>query len=450
MPPRHNFSLPARSTAIILPPRALPPLAMTTSPVPARLRAAASVATGSAAAPRPRATAPASPAPALSPALARSIAGRLAGWFGEHAREMPWRQTLDPYGIWVSEIMLQQTQVRTVIPYWERWMQTLPTALALAESSPERVLKLWEGLGYYSRARNLQKAASQIVTAHGGRFPEDFDSILALPGIGRYTAGAVASIAFNQPRPIVDGNVIRVLARLFALDGNARERPVTNQLWDLSTQLVEAAARRPLPAIWRKPGRRFRCSGTASLFNQSIMELGATVCLPQQPDCAACPLRECCRARREGRVALLPNLGARPTPTLRRFVALLVRHKDRWLVQQRPKEVVNGQLWEFPNREVTSARMTPGQVARSLLGERVGRAPLQRFHTLQHSITRYRIALEAHRMDLEEAPEPAAPPEPGAAAAPQPVHRWLRLAELEQLAFPSAHRKLLRRLQAER
>jgi len=153
----------------------------------------------------------------------RRLVPTLLDWFARNARDLPWRHTLDPYAIWVSEIMLQQTQVKTVIPYWQRWVRELPDARALAKAAPEKVLKLWEGLGYYTRARNLQKAAQQIARGRGSKFPTAFDDILALPGVGRYTAGAIASIAFNQPRPILDGNVIRVLTRVFGISENPRD-----------------------------------------------------------------------------------------------------------------------------------------------------------------------------------------------------------------------------------
>ena len=149
---------------------------------------------------------------------------KLLTWFSENARELPWRRTNDPYGVFVSEIMLQQTQVKTVVPYWERWMRALPDLRALARAKPARIHKLWEGLGYYTRVRNMQKAARFILAQHGGRFPHKFEQVLALPGIGRYTAGAICSIAFNQPTPVLDGNVIRVLTRLYGIPGNPRDR----------------------------------------------------------------------------------------------------------------------------------------------------------------------------------------------------------------------------------
>src|SRR2546422_1098441 len=166
----------------------------------------------------------------------------LLPWFAANARDLPWRRTRDPYAIWVSEIMLQQTQVKAVVPFWQRWMRALPSIEAVASARPGRIHKLWEGLGYYTRVRNLQKAAQAIVERHGGEFPQTFDEVLALPGIGRYTAGAICSIAFNQPRPILDGNTIRVLTRLFAIGGNPREATVNARLWRIAGQLVMAAA----------------------------------------------------------------------------------------------------------------------------------------------------------------------------------------------------------------
>src|SRR3989475_10796852 len=164
----------------------------------------------------------------------------LLNWFKQNARDLPWRRTRDPYAIWISEIMLQQTQVKTVIPYWQRWMRRLPDVCALARARPDAVLKRWEGLGYYLRARNLQKAARTIVDRHGGRFPERFDEWVALPGIGRYTAGAICSIAFNQPTPVLDGNVIRVLTRVFGIAENPRRKETNASLWKLAQNLVRA------------------------------------------------------------------------------------------------------------------------------------------------------------------------------------------------------------------
>jgi A/G-specific adenine glycosylase len=189
---------------------------------------------------------------APNPAKIKALVDALLPWFAREARDLPWRRTRDPYAIWVSEIMLQQTQVKTVIPYWERWMQALPTLEAAAAASSDQIHKLWEGLGYYTRVRNLQKAAQLIVERHSGRFPEAFDDILALPGIGRYTAGAISSIAFNQPAPILDGNVIRVLTRLYAIAENPKDKQTNDRLWRLAKSLVPRPAPRA-PRLVLKP-----------------------------------------------------------------------------------------------------------------------------------------------------------------------------------------------------
>src|SRR6266496_4578583 len=239
----------------------------------------------------------------------RRLVSVLLDWFTRHARELPWRRTLDPYAIWVSEIMLQQTQVKTVVPYWTRWMSELPTVKALAAAGPDRVLKLWEGLGYYTRARNLQKAAQRIVEFHRGKFPENFDDILALPGVGRYTAGAIASIAFHQPRPILDGNVMRVLTRIFGIAADPREKKTNAQLWQITEELVHYAS--------HVAHHEFPCSR----LNQSLMELGALICTPRSPRCERCPVNRLCVARHRGWQEKLPKIGRRETRTARRFIA---------------------------------------------------------------------------------------------------------------------------------
>ena len=353
----------------------------------------------------------------------------LLEWFARNARDLPWRRTLDPYGIWVSEIMLQQTQVKTVMPYWERWMRELPTARALAAAAPDRALKLWEGLGYYTRARNLQTAAQQIVREHAAKFPTAFDDILALPGIGRYTAGAIASIAFNQPAPILDGNVIRVLTRLFNIGENPREKEANKRLWRLAQALVTASANSQFSIFnFQFSIPHLQIGGPCSALNQSLMELGALVCTPRQPRCADCPVRRHCKARKASRVDALPNLARRPPATARRFVAFLAQRNGAWLVQQRPARVINAHLWEFPNIEV-SPDASLAEAAFQLLGRKPRKlAPLV---VVKHSITRYRISLEACLATTL-----------GNVSAHEHA-RWLPLPELEHLSFTSAHRKVL-------
>jgi A/G-specific adenine glycosylase len=355
----------------------------------------------------------------------KSLVPLLLDWFRAHARDLPWRRTRDPYAIWVSEIMLQQTQVKTVIPYWERWLRELPTIESLAGAAPEKIHKLWEGLGYYTRVRNMQKAAQQIVARHNGMFPTTFDDVLGLSGIGRYTAGAICSIAYNQATPIVDGNVIRVLTRIFGIETNARDKDTQALLWDLAHELVSHA--KAAKVAKKKPSRPQRPLREAcSHLNQSLMELGALICAPRDPNCAACPVRRLCIARRENRTSDLPNLGKRIAATHRRFAAFVVRHEDRFLVRQRPAGVVNAHLWEFPNIELPSPAAAPAASARQALG--FAPKELLPICTIKHSITRYRITLEAF----------TAAGDPGKA-----VGEWVRAGDLEKLSFPSAHKKIL-------
>jgi A/G-specific adenine glycosylase len=340
----------------------------------------------------------------------RRLARKWMLWFDQHARDLPWRRTRDPYAVWISEIMLQQTQVKTVIPYYERWMRALPTVADFARARPERALKLWEGLGYYRRARLAHTAARLIVGQHAGRFPDKFDEVLALPGIGRYTAGAICSIAFNQPTPILDGNVIRVLSRLLAIAGDPRSKTVQTKLWRAAEKLVSA-------------------SGEPSRLNQGMMELGALICLPRQPQCPICPLRRDCVAFRLKRVEEFPTSSRPEVITQRRFIALVVRDGRRLLVRQRPAGVVNAGLWEFPNIEVgVNAKNLHTLVAPF---EIAARDP---FFRVRHSITRYRILLEAYHAKLAA---DLAFATVGAA--------WKTPAQIKKLPFTSAHRKVLRK-----
>jgi A/G-specific adenine glycosylase len=344
------------------------------------------------------------------------IVRALLKWFSQNARDLPWRKTHDPYAIWISEIMLQQTQVKTVIPYWERWLRELPTIKDLAKAKPEKILKLWEGLGYYRRARNLQDAAKIILEKHNGTFPESFNDILALPGIGRYTAGAICSIAFNQPKPILDGNVIRVLTRVFGICGNPRDKITNTQLWNLAEQLVSNSK-------LKTQNSKLSCS----FLNQSLMELGALICTPRQPKCLICPLRKNCVAFEKNLIEQLPNLEKRTDPTKRRFTAFVVENKARFLVQQRPSKVVNAGLWEFPNMEITNGEIF---FTNEIFEVAADASPLC---TIKHSITRYRITLEVFRAGLR--------------SREIPEGKWLRVPELRKLAFTSAHRKILDRLE---
>jgi A/G-specific adenine glycosylase len=377
----------------------------------------------------------------------------LLDWYSRQARDLPWRRTRDPYAIWVSEIMLQQTQVKTVLPYWRRWMRELPTIQALAKARTGKLHKLWEGLGYYSRVRNMRQAARRVIENHGGRFPDAFESVLALPGIGPYTAGAICSIAFGQPTPALDGNVIRVLTRLFGVTGDPREKQTNAFLWQLAEKLalrssgldqVSGAGREvpgakcQVPGV-TKHGARIteHASGNThsacSHLNQSLMELGALICTPRRARCDLCPVARHCVALRQDRVDQLPRRPRRAPQTARRFAAFVLERRGRFLVRQRPDGAVNARLWEFPNTELNAAGSDLSRAARRLLG-----FTPQSFDNLcvvRHSITRYRILLEAFWLRDGHRGGPA-----------RIAGRWLTRSQLTRLAFPSAHQKILRRL----
>jgi A/G-specific adenine glycosylase len=262
------------------------------------------------------------------------LARGLVRWYELHRRDLPWRPALgtrtrvDPYWVMVSEFMLQQTQVATVIPYYKRFLTAFPTIQALADAPEQGVLRLWQGLGYYSRARNLHAAAKEVVGRHGGKVPFDLDALQSLPGIGRYTAGAIASIAFGLPCPILDGNVARVLCRLHDIQTDPREPKTRQRLWQIAAEMVPA----------RNCGE----------FNSALMELGATVCTPRQPGCTICPIRDDCGARAAGtQNAIPPRRKAKPTPIHDRQV-FCIRHKNEWLIERRPLHGRWAGLWQFP------------------------------------------------------------------------------------------------------
>lgn len=254
--------------------------------------------------------------------MKHEISTRILSWYHQHKRDLPWRKTQDPYAIWVSEIMLQQTQVDTVIPYYLRWMKTFGSIRKLAKAPLQNVLSLWEGLGYYSRARNFQKAAQIIVKEYQGHIPSTAEGLRSLPGIGPYTANAIASIAFNADTAVVDGNVKRVLSRLFLL--------------------------RDEISIFQEKAEELLILGKAGDFNQAMMELGATLCLPKKPLCLLCPVQTLCQAFRKGLTEAFPIAAKRVRPREIRTMAVLMIKEDCILIHQRPLKGLLGGLWEFP------------------------------------------------------------------------------------------------------
>ncbi len=278
---------------------------------------------------------------------------RLLAWFDASRRELPWRATRDPWRIWVSEIMLQQTRVATALPFYERFVERFPTVSDLARAGEPEVLRAWSGLGYYRRARHLLAAARIVARDHGGRVPRGEAEFGALPGVGRYTRGAVLSIAFGVPLPVLDGNVARVLSRVAAMPHGIRDPRGAQELWQLAAQLVPGAR----PGDW----------------NQALMELGAMVCTPQQPRCGECPLRAHCAARLANRVDHYPPRAARPATRRVRTAMALVERRGRWLMVRRDGSVMTG-MWEPPAAEVPAgAAEVAGESAEPV--EASGRPP---------------------------------------------------------------------------
>ncbi len=288
----------------------------------------------------------------MSREIARPFQKILLDWYRKESRKnLPWRKNRDPYRVWISEAMLQQTQVATVIPYYQRFLRRFPTVRALSRAPLTEVLESWSGLGYYSRAKNLHACAQQIVRDHSGKLPDQVDALMKLPGIGRYTAGAIASIAFDRPAPVLDGNVQRVFSRYFGIREDPRSAPVQRRLWELAEQRVPPEA----------PGD----------FNQALMDLGATVCTPRQPRCGSCPLLAGCIARRRGWQDSIPP--PRPAPLRKKlsYPCALLQKGGLVLIARRPIATLLPGLWEFPGGEQREGE-SPLAALRNRLAERLG------------------------------------------------------------------------------
>jgi A/G-specific adenine glycosylase len=348
------------------------------------------------------------------------FAQKLLAWYARHKRALPWRKTRDPYRIWLSEVLLQQTRVEAVIPYYHAFLKRFPDVFALANAPLDDVMKTWEGAGYYARARNLHRTANIVAHAHGGKFPRTVAGLLELPGIGRYTAGAIASIAFNADTPVVDGNVIRVLCRYFGIRDDPKSSAGQARLWELA----EGALPR----------------GHAREFNQALMELGATVCLPRQPHCLICPIHKNCLARQDGLQAQLPVKRAKRELPHRTIAAGVIWRRGRILIQQRVNEGLLGGLWEFPGGKVEPPESLAECVAREVREElgiavHVGPEIIAVDHAYSHfSITLHAFACEyvSGRVRLKQAQ----------------AYRWVKPSELELYAFPAANKKIISYLNA--
>ena len=351
----------------------------------------------------------------LDPRRKARLARRLRAWYRKHRRDLPWRRTRDPYRIWVSEIMLQQTQVATVIPYYKRFLAAFPTVRRLARAPEQRVLKLWEGLGYYARARSLHRAARRILEQHRGRFPRTWEDLAALPGVGPSTAGAILSIALDQPYPILDGNAKRVLCRLFGVDGDPGRAETQRRLWSLSRALL--------------PRTR------AGEFNQALMELGATLCTPKRPQCFRCPWEACCTAHSQGLEESLPRRGKSRSLPHRCFVHGIVWKGDRLLLTQRPREGLLGGLWEFPGAGLRDGGSRE-EALRSALREHWGLevARVEFLGSVRHTYSHMRATLYVYRCTHREGP------------TRRDSWAWIRPEGLGDYPLPVAHHKIVRLL----
>ncbi len=317
----------------------------------------------------------------FSPGNLASLRRALLGWYARHHRDLPWRGIGDAYRVWVSEVMLQQTTVAAVIPYYERFLQKFPDVRALASADETDVLRLWEGLGYYSRARNLHRGAQEIVRRLQGEFPRAVEELQSLPGIGRYTAGAIASFAFDDRAPIVEANTLRLYCRLLGFDGDPRSTAGQTRLWSFAETILPRS----------HPGQ----------FNQALTDFGATVCIPSQPDCPACPLKRWCRALRDNQVAAIPQPARRPVITEMIAYAVAVRRKNAYLLRRCPPGERWAGLWDFPRFESEVLHPPMADVERhltqsvaALTGLEIELGPhVARF---RHSVTRYRITLNCY------------------------------------------------------
>jgi A/G-specific adenine glycosylase len=335
--------------------------------------------------------------PALERPVLHAFRVRLADWYNRNKRDLPWRHTRDPYSITVSEFMLQQTQVSTVLPYYDRWLDQFPKWKTLASAPTEKVLKAWEGLGYYQRARNLQKLAQAVAASPGGELPASIEGLQQLPGIGPYTARAIGSFAFGLKTGVLDGNVIRILTRVFAIRENVTDRNVLSQLWSLTESLAP--------------------DNDSDTYNQSIMELGALVCLPRKPACLLCPIQSVCKGKSEPDQFPVKERAA--TKAVVERIAV-IRDGNRWWCEQSAANRRLSEFWRFPDFD--SATMTE-------------ESELTRF---KYTITNHRIDLTAVHARWKKSP------------SVKTAGRWLTRHEIESLPFSSAHRKISRQLKGDR
>ena len=342
---------------------------------------------------------------------------KLLAWFESHRRDLPWRRTYNPYHIWISEIMLQQTQMDRVVDYFNRWVKRFPDIYDLAQASEEEIFKLWEGLGYYARARNILKAADILVNQFSGNLPADHQALLNLPGIGKYTAGAIMSLAFNKEYPIVDANIERLFSRIFNIDTPVKDKENKRFIWQKAKELIPR--------------------GEARHFNQALMELGALVCTPRNPLCSMCPVQKHCEAFQLGVVAERPISNRSNNFIPIEMVTGILIHKGKIFIQKRLENDVWGNLWEFPGGRLKPGENPEEALCREYLEEtefRIGN--LEKIMVVKHGYTRYRVTLHCYYCKLLNG---RATPVLHAAQE----SRWVMPSELNKFAFPAGHRKLI-------
>lgn len=340
------------------------------------------------------------------------ISRLLLNWYHQNGRTLPWRDHPDPYAVWVSEIMLQQTRVETVIPYFEKWMKLFPDVRALANASDQDVLNAWEGLGYYSRARNLHKAAKIVASKFNGELPRDLADLRSLPGIGRYTVGAIASMAFGMDEPTLDGNLRRVFARLFDVEEFADSPAGEKILWELASQ--------NLP------------KGQAGDYNQALMDLGATICLPKNPRCLPCPLIGICESRKNGTQEVRPVLKAKKVSPHYIHAAAVIITRRRVLLAQRPPDGLLGGMWEFPNGRVEE---NPAKELTKVINAAYNLRVKEKeaLGVIQHAYTHFKVTVHVFRCDC----------------APIPKNKnlkWVRIIELDDYPMGKVNRQIAHKL----
>lgn len=344
---------------------------------------------------------------------------KLLSWFEQNKRDLPWRRSYKPYHVWISEIMLQQTQMERGVEYFKRWIEIFPDIESIANASEQQIFKAWEGLGYYSRARNIKKAAVQMLENHDAKLPNTYVELLALPGIGPYTSAAIMSIAFNQPYPVIDANVERVMSRVLDISIPIKEKESLEMIKEYTDQLVKIGSPRDV--------------------NQALMEFGALFCTQKRPDCKKCPLNRYCKAYAANTVLMRPIKKSSPETIDIVMACAIIERKGKYFIQQRHEDDVWGGLWEFPGGRIKDGESAEQAATRELQEEtEIIVDSLEKFTKVIHFYTRYRVTLHSFWGKVNGTAKPRLH------AATQ--YRWVSLDELDDFAFPSGHRQLIEKM----